>query len=337
MSRNAAPGTETAVTEVWREVLDLDDIRPDDSFSELGGSSLQMVELRDAVQQRFGIRLSIADLASADTVAALAVRLEETDRREYATGTRGAVRIGSAAVPGNERIRLFCLPGSGGSSWSFVPLANRLPDVTLYAVCQRGLERRGLPHYRMKSLVRHAVRAIRAVQPAGPYYLLGHSMGGVAAAEVAAELERGGGEVALVVLLDATLPTATARNLGLSIRPPEQASSTAEAAITARIMLYASMFRAGLADHDIGRRQELFYQIGLRVQNRHRLRPRSCRALAVVTADTEHQVEGWRRVLGDFPVVTVSGAHMDVVREGPVLWELAGHVHTALTAPQQNP
>ena len=49
----------------------------------------------------------------------------------------------------------------------------------------------------------HYADRIQATHPAGPYHLLGWSFGGVVAHQVAAELQRRGAVVALLILLDA--------------------------------------------------------------------------------------------------------------------------------------
>jgi thioesterase domain-containing protein len=51
------------------------------------------------------------------------------------------------------------------------------------------------------------LREMRAVQPAGPYFLGGWSMGGVVAFEMARQLEAEGERVALLALFDAHAPT----------------------------------------------------------------------------------------------------------------------------------
>ncbi|MBR7559922.1 alpha/beta fold hydrolase, partial [Mycobacterium tuberculosis] len=63
---------------------------------------------------------------------------------------------------------------------------------------------------------RRHLRDLRRIQPGGPYVLLGHSLGGLIALEVARRLRRAGEEVALVMTLDTFVPQQTARAVGSS-------------------------------------------------------------------------------------------------------------------------
>jgi len=50
------------------------------------------------------------------------------------------------------------------------------------------------------------LQEVRRVQPEGPYYIGGHSLGGLIAFEMAQQLRKQGQEVRLLVLLDSSLP-----------------------------------------------------------------------------------------------------------------------------------
>jgi acyl carrier protein len=68
----SAEGDETVgmVTEAWAQVLDLDEIPMDVSFFDLGGHSLTMFNLQEALEERCAIRPSIVQLYQATTVTA---------------------------------------------------------------------------------------------------------------------------------------------------------------------------------------------------------------------------------------------------------------------------
>jgi thioesterase domain-containing protein len=105
--------------------------------------------------------------------------------------------------PGGDRPPLFCVHPGVGLSWGYASLAKYLPaDRPLYGLQARGLaDDEPLPAS-ITEMATDYVAAIRTVQPAGPYHLLGWSTGGVIAQAIAAELHRDGAEVGLLAVLD---------------------------------------------------------------------------------------------------------------------------------------
>jgi len=69
-----------------------------------------------------------------------------------------------------------------------------------------GLDGEATPHDTIEQMAVHALEHMRRVQPAGPYVLVGHSLGGRVAFEVARRLEGAGDRVALVAVLDTPAP-----------------------------------------------------------------------------------------------------------------------------------
>ncbi|MGW4743112.1 thioesterase domain-containing protein [Nocardia xishanensis] len=98
---------------------------------------------------------------------------------------------------------MFCLPPMSGMSWTYAGLARFLPaDQPIYGLQSPALTE---PDYRpgtAAEIVRRYVTEIKAVQPEGPYRLLGWSVGGVLAHSVAIELQAGRDRVDLLAILD---------------------------------------------------------------------------------------------------------------------------------------
>jgi thioesterase domain-containing protein len=62
------------------------------------------------------------------------------------------------------------------------------------------------PLTRIEDIAAYYIKALRKVQPSGPYFLGGWSFGGLVAFEMAQQLMRGGHQVALLALLDTLAP-----------------------------------------------------------------------------------------------------------------------------------
>ena len=88
-----------------------------------------------------------------------------------------------------------------------MPVVRHLPeDQPVYALQSYGLERRALPDWSVKATARRHVRSMRLIQPRGPYYIAGHSFGGIVALEIAQQLQAAGERVDLLVELDSFPP-----------------------------------------------------------------------------------------------------------------------------------
>ncbi|MFD7132159.1 amino acid adenylation domain-containing protein [Streptomyces sp. NPDC059894] len=104
---------------------------------------------------------------------------------------------------GGSRPPLFCLHHSTGLAWCYSGILQHLPeDLPVYGLQTPAFADRGALPGSMDEMVAGHVERIRAVQPEGPYRLLGWSFGAVLAQAVATALEEQGQRVSLLTLLD---------------------------------------------------------------------------------------------------------------------------------------
>ena len=105
------------------------------------------------------------------------------------------------------RAPLFCFHPVGGNVLHYRLLLEALhPDQPLYGVQALGLDGRSLPLESIEAMASLYRRAIRTVQPKGPYWLAGGSMGGILALEVAQQMRRDGEIVAMLIMFDTMGP-----------------------------------------------------------------------------------------------------------------------------------
>ncbi|MFF8034157.1 amino acid adenylation domain-containing protein, partial [Streptomyces sp. NPDC016626] len=196
-------GTETALCEIFAELLGHDTVHIDDNFFELGGHSLLATKLISRVRDRLGAEMSVVSIFEAPTVATLAGRLG----RDGAPGPTAPLLT---LRPGGTDTPLFCVHPLGGLSWPYAGLAEHLPaEVGLYGLQAVGLEGDDPLPASLEEMADDYVARVRAVRPEGPYRLLGWSLGGRIAHAMAVRLEAAGQEVELLALLDA-YPSTTA-------------------------------------------------------------------------------------------------------------------------------
>ena len=98
---------------------------------------------------------------------------------------------------------LFCIHAANGTVFPYMSLARRLPKhQPVYGLQSSGLEPNEELHSTVEAMAKAYLEEIRKVQPLGPYQLLGWSLGGLVAHEMACQLERIGESIELLVFLD---------------------------------------------------------------------------------------------------------------------------------------
>ncbi len=102
---------------------------------------------------------------------------------------------------------LFCLPGLGSKAGYLLPFAKAL-DTTLavYGLESPGLDDQSQIPETVEALAQSHIDKIRAIQPDGPYYVIGHSFGAAVALEMAWCLEQAGETLALLAIFDQPTP-----------------------------------------------------------------------------------------------------------------------------------
>ncbi|GAB2962976.1 non-ribosomal peptide synthetase [Saccharothrix stipae] len=206
-----APSTpaEETLAALFAEVLGVPEVGVDDGFFELGGHSLLATRLVARIGAEFGVRLGVRAVFEATTVAAMARRLHDgsADDPEFTQDTGSAVllplRANGSAAP------LFCVHPAAGVGWVYAGLLPHLPDRPVYALQARGLSQPQARPTSLAEMVKDYLDQVRAVQPTGPYHLLGWSFGAGVAHAMAAALREEGEQVATLALLDGypTAPT----------------------------------------------------------------------------------------------------------------------------------
>ncbi|MFF2083373.1 amino acid adenylation domain-containing protein [Nocardia sp. NPDC058176] len=198
---------EHTVCDIFAEVLRLDRVGTDDHFFELGGTSLSATRLSAQLGEALARPVPVTWIFTAPTPAGIvaALRADGAD----GAGTDAAFDILLPLRPTGTREPLFCVHPISGVAWSFSGLAAHLdPDRPLYGLQSPALSSAEPLPDSIEEWALLYLKQIRAIQPEGPYHLLGWSLGGVLAHAMAVQLQEDGEQVALLAMLDSTLSTA---------------------------------------------------------------------------------------------------------------------------------
>ncbi|HVT15608.1 MAG TPA: amino acid adenylation domain-containing protein [Thermoanaerobaculia bacterium] len=333
-SAGRQPGTpadelETRLAGLWADLLGLAAVGRSDSFFELGGHSLLAVELMARIQRELGRKLPLAALFRGATVESMAAALRQE------SGPLLARPLVAIRPRGAER-PFFWVHPLGGRTLCYADLARRLAGRPSYGLEAPGSDGLGEPSASVEELAALYVEALGRVQTSGPYLLGGWSFGGLIAWEMARQLAERGAAVALVALLDTTLPSPrtlrTLRTLQTLRGPAGEPSRRDDVSLSA--LLRAEPGGAALDQRQLDRLLAVV-EAHLHAFAAYRPRPLAC-PVALLGAEERPPAAGagargvaaWRRLArGPFHYRRIPGDHYAMLREPRV-----SHVATELEA-----
>ncbi|MDB6038273.1 MAG: hypothetical protein JWM99_2114 [Verrucomicrobiales bacterium] len=166
------------------------------SFFELGGDSLQALELIVEIERATGRSLPLGALYQSSTVEGLAEELQKQN------GISSASCLVPLQTRGN-RPPFFLIHTTPGDILGYGNMVYHL-GVTqpCYGFQSLGMIDPGRGHTSIESMAGHYLAQLREFQPKGPYYLGGWCYGGVIAVEMARHLLEAGEQVGLLALFE---------------------------------------------------------------------------------------------------------------------------------------
>ncbi|WP_220814891.1 non-ribosomal peptide synthetase [Pseudomonas paralcaligenes] len=190
---------EAKIARAWQTALQVSAINIEDNFFELGGSSISAMLVVSTLRKDFGISLSLHDLMLGQTIAGITERAQLGGfKQPFIT----PLNTSRACVP-----PLYCIHPVGGSSYCYYPLALSLADLCpVMGVTFPEMVGDTLKLNTWEEIISTYTAAISADANGRDIQLLGWSLGGSIALEVAARLEGQGNRVSFLGLLDATTP-----------------------------------------------------------------------------------------------------------------------------------
>ncbi|OLP58959.1 hypothetical protein BJF93_22975 [Xaviernesmea oryzae] len=185
---------EIRLARIWSEELDIEELSIRDDFFDLGGDSLQAVQLVLSINRLLGVELPVQVLFECSTIEALAERLGANEPKQ--SYSRAVILKKGIGRP------IFCWPGLGGYPMSLRHLAAALDTPRPFI----GIQAEGVNAGEnicdsIQEMSARDAALIRQVQPDGPYSLWGYSFGARVAYETAWHLEQAGQKVAEIILI----------------------------------------------------------------------------------------------------------------------------------------
>ncbi len=345
--RSSAPprdALEQAVAELWRETLGTSGVGREDDFFALGGSSFAGMRLMAKLEQRFKRRFSFATLVSHPTVAGIADLLRG-DGDEHADAILTPIR------QGGEGPALFCVHPIGGNVMCYVGLAQALGSTRpVYGLRAPGLtSATQAPLDSIADMAVRYIREIRAVQPDGPYHLIGWSLGGLVVQEMARRLEAEGETPGLAAMIDSAVPDAPAaagpaerfagfvNDLAAVARLPLRGEKQELEPLSAdeRIVWLTERLEQNGVPTDTAAMKAVYavFSAGSRALDNHTPRALGGRLLLFAAArrpDARNMQDEWKAIAPGIEIVEMDADHYSIM-QSPRIEDIASTVTRAMT------
>ena len=320
---------EAQLQEVWAAALGRESVGLHDDYFDLGGDSLQAVELFLRIEEVLDRHLPRSVLIEAGTVAEMARRIESAPAPSCLVPIQ----------PKGDGAPFFCIHDIIGEVVSLRELARHIGEVRpFYGIRSVGPDGGEGQFADMETMAAYYVGEIRKLQPAGPYYLGGHSFGGRVAFEMAQQLQAAGEEVALLALID-TFSGVGSRHVAMPQRLARHRQAMAGLPLSERsayVLLRARKITAR-AERSLSRRflpatgwlkrrdARVSSIRGSRdaleeISSAYQLKPYRGDAVLfkadLVAGRHTDSHDGWQGLIeGDLQVIPITGGHLDILRE----------------------
>ncbi|MBV9479785.1 MAG: amino acid adenylation domain-containing protein [Acidobacteria bacterium] len=187
---------ERMLVKIWTRVLRLPSVGVIENFFELGGHSLLAVRMLAEVRKETGQEIPLATLFQGATVEYLARVLRNGSARQH--------EMVVPVQPEGSKPPLFGIVVPGANPLGYLALSRHLgKDQPIFEIQGPGPRlRRPYMATEFEALAAEYIRAMKATQPHGPYYLAGMCEGARIAFDMARLLEAAGESVGLLAILD---------------------------------------------------------------------------------------------------------------------------------------
>jgi thioesterase domain-containing protein/acyl carrier protein len=195
---------EQDIARIWKQALSVEQIQVQDNFFDLGGDSMLAVETLEVLEDLFDRDLSLASIFEAPTIQQLAQKIK-------ACSSSAWYSLAPLQPKGSQPI-LF-----GVHVLEYRSLCQHLgSDQPVYGL-RYGIAQESIEHVpdlprQIEVIAAHYIQEMRSLQPQGPYFLMGFSLGGRIALEMAQQLVTSGQSVGSLIIFDTYFSRRLQRN-----------------------------------------------------------------------------------------------------------------------------
>ncbi len=196
--RNIAPrnNTEEILSIIWSDLLKIKNIGVEEDYFEVGGDSLQALEVVVRLSEDYGIEIPVSAIFENSTIEKLAIYINKKDTEPF-------VPLIKLKTTGKKK-PIFAIHPGDGNVFCYTDLVRALDEnQPFYGLQAYGVEEGTVALTTIEEMASAYISEIKKVQPKGPYLLCGYCAGGTIAFEMAQQLLDEGETVEKLILIDA--------------------------------------------------------------------------------------------------------------------------------------
>jgi thioesterase domain-containing protein/acyl carrier protein len=189
--------------------LDKDIISIDADFFQVGGHSLKATALASRMQETFNVVVPLVEIFTKPAIKTLAEYIRAAETTALEIGRPAAADENLVLLkPGPENARrLFLIHDGSGEVEGYMDFCKGLTHpFNCWGLRAHRPENPAPRNCTIEEIAQSYIEKIRELQPQGPYWIVGWSLGGTIAFEMAVKLEKMGVEVAFLGLIDSSGP-----------------------------------------------------------------------------------------------------------------------------------
>ena len=192
--------TEQRLADLWCELLGRTRMGRHANFFQVGGHSLLAVRLLARIDERFGVSLPLSQLFRTPSIAQLALALD--------SGRPSGSQLVVPLQPGPRGAPIWLIHPAGGTVLCYRQLAERLATTAEVLAIQSPEVAGEDASTDFDGLCKRYAAEMLRIQPTGPFFLAGWSMGGALSLRIGELLEQAGHAVGWIALFDTMRPRA---------------------------------------------------------------------------------------------------------------------------------
>ncbi|MFB6320147.1 beta-ketoacyl synthase N-terminal-like domain-containing protein [Saccharicrinis sp. FJH54] len=200
--KDSLEAIEDEVREMWCTLFGINDIKKDDDFFKIGGSSILALNLVNEIEKKYKCTMSFRDfLSDYNSVRKMSFLIWDHQMKE-AKQTSEAGKFD----------HLYCLCEEGNKPPVFTIYSQNIvsedsflkSNHPIYGFSWPLLKGNRLEMESVEEIAEKYLKEIKIINPTGPFILVGFSFGGLVAMEIASMLQKESKQVALLMLIDST-------------------------------------------------------------------------------------------------------------------------------------